>query len=125
MKLLELNIDDKKLVIKRSFFGKESVFIDNKVISQKRTLFGTNHNVEINGTKYELKYTVKDAWKKLLGKPIFQINSEGILVSEHYIKNNSFLRIQFILGLIASYCIYLIVTMIIESAKNGFVFNAH
>ena len=36
--------------------------------------------------KYELKYTIKDAWKKLIGKPTFHINSEGVLISEHYIK---------------------------------------
>lgn len=125
MKLLEFNIDEKKLEIKRNFFGKECVFVDTKLVSKKIALFGTSHNVEIDGKKYELKYTIKDTWKNLTGKPTFQINSEGTLLSEHYIKNSSFLTIQFILGFIIIYCIYLIVMMIIESAKNGFTYNAY
>ncbi|MDY7396993.1 hypothetical protein UMM65_17240 [Aureibaculum sp. 2210JD6-5] len=99
--------------------------MNNKLVSQKRTLFGTNHNIEINGTEYDLKYTIKDAWKRLTGKSVIQINSEGALISEHSIKNRAFLTTQFIIGFILMYCSYLILMMIIESAKNGFVHYAH
>ncbi|MFZ6665186.1 hypothetical protein [Peijinzhouia sedimentorum] len=125
MKLLELIINRKKLEIKRSILGNETVFLDNKLVSRKRTLFGTSHNIEIAGQNYELKYAVKSAWKKLTGQPTFQINSNGVLLSEHNIKNSSFLTIQFLIGLIATYFMYLIIMMIIESAKNGFVYDAH
>jgi hypothetical protein len=125
MKLLELIINRKTLEIKRNIFGNETVLVDNTIVSRKRTLFGTSHSIQIDGQNYELKYTVKHAWKKLTGKPTFEINSNGALLSEHRIKNGSFLTFQFLIGLIATYCFYLIIMLIIESAKNGFVYNAH
>lgn len=125
MKLLESVINGKKLEINRNLFGKEKVFVDGKIVSKKQNFFGSNHNIQIDGKNYELKYTVKDAWKRLTGKPIIQINSNGALVTEKQINNRSYFALQFILGFIVLYSAYLILNMIIESAKNGFVHNAY
>ena len=125
MKLLESVINGKKLEINRNLFGKEKVFVDGKIVSKKQNLFGSNHNIRIDGKEYELKYTVKDAWKRLTGKPMIRINSNGALVTEQQIQNRSYFTIQFILSLIVMYSAYLILNMIIESAKNGFVHHAY
>ena len=125
MKLLEQNIGARKLVVKRSLFGNERVFIDDKLVSQKRTFSGTTHRIEVEGKKYKVTYAVKGAWKKLTGRPVFQISAEGTLLSQHDIQNRSFLTIQFLIGLIVMYGIYLIITMIIESVQRGFVYHAY
>ena len=125
MKLLESFINGKKLEINRNLFGKEKVYVDGKIVSKKQNFFGSNHNIQIDGKNYELKYTVKDAWKRLTGKPIIQINSNGTLLSETQINNRSYFTIQFILSFIIMYSAYMILNMIIESAKNGFVYYAY
>ncbi len=123
MRLLKLIIEGKKLEINRNLFGKETVLVDNEKVSCKRTISGTNHNIEIEGQNYELKYVVKDALKKLTGSPTFQISSNGALVSEHTIKNRSFLTLQFLIGLFLTTCIFLILKMIIKAAQNGFYYE--
>ncbi len=120
MRLLELIIKGKKLEINRTLLGKETVLLDEHIVSQKRTITGSSHKIEIEGQIYELKYIVKNAWKKMTGDPTIQINSEGELLSEHRINNKSFLRLQFFIGLVAMYSTYLIVHKIVEAAQNGF-----
>jgi hypothetical protein len=125
MRLLELIIKGKKLEICRNLLGKETVLIDNKIVSHKQTFSGTSHNIEIEGQNYELKYKVKKRWKGLFGSPTFEINSDGALLSEHEIKNKSFITIQFLIGLIITFCTYLILKMLIEAAQNGFFYNEY
>lgn len=125
MKLLESVINGKKLEVNRNLFGKETVCVDGKIVSKKQNFLGSNHNIQIEGKNYELKYTVKDAWKKLIGKSIIQINSNGTLVTEKPINGRSYFAIQFILGFIVVYSAYIILEMVIESAKNGFVHYAY
>ncbi|SMG51823.1 hypothetical protein SAMN05661096_03822 [Marivirga sericea] len=125
MRLLELNIGGKQLEINRTFWGKETVLLDEHIVSQKRNIIGTSHKIEIAGQIYELKYIVKNAWKKLTGEPTIQINSEGELVSEHKINHKSFLRLQFFIGLVAMYATYLIVHKIVELAQNGFFLHEY
>lgn len=64
MRILELIIGEKKLEINRTLLGKETVLLDKHIVSQKRTITGRSHKIEIEGQIYELKYIVKNAWKK-------------------------------------------------------------
>ena len=125
MRLLELSIEGKKLEINRTLFGRETVLLDEHIISQKRTLTGRGHKIEIEGKIYELKYIVKNTLKKLTGDPTIQINSEGKLLSEHKINNKSFVRLQFFIGLLTMYATYLIVHKIVEMAQNGFFLHEY
>lgn len=125
MKLITLTVDGKNLEVNRTLLGSETVYLDGNLVSKKQTFFGTTHTIEINNKKYNLEYRVKSPWKSLVGKPIFQINSEGVLISENHIENRAFLSIQIFIGFIFTLCCYLILEMIINSAKNGFVFYAH
>ena len=125
MKLIALTVDGKSLEVNRTLLGSETVYLDGNLVSKKQTLFGTTHTIEVNNKKYDLKYRVKNPWKSFVGKPIFQINSEGVLISENHIENRTFLSIQLLIGFIFTFCCYLILEMIINSAKNGFVFYAH
>ncbi|WKK76745.2 hypothetical protein QYS49_05540 [Marivirga salinae] len=125
MRLLELIIEGKKLEINRTLLGKETVLLDEHIVSQKRTITGRSHKIEIDGKIYELKYIVKNALKKLTGEPTIQINSEGKLLSEHKINNKSFVRLQFFIGLLTMYATYLIVHKIVEMAQNGFFLHEY
>jgi hypothetical protein len=125
MKLLKSIIDGKRLEITRSFFGNEKVFINGQLVSQKQNFLGANHRIHFGEKHYELKYTVKDAWKRITGKPVIQINSNGVFISENPIKNRSYFAIQFFVGLTIMYCAYLIIMMLLESARNGFVHYAY
>ncbi|QCE42783.1 hypothetical protein [Psychroserpens sp. NJDZ02] len=125
MKLIEFKIESDIVKIERNFFGNERVFVNELLVSKKRTLFGTNHNIKIGNLDYEIKYTVKDWWKKWTGKPTFLLLSGETVISEYKIKNSMFFSIQFTLSLIVFYGISIIVFAVIDSAKRGFVFNAH
>ncbi len=125
MKLIEFNIGSNTINIQRSFLGTECVYVNQILASKKSTLFGTTHNLKIDGIDYTIKYTVKNWLKKLTGTPTFELVSEGDIVSEYRISNSIFFSIQFILSLIIFYAIGIIFWTVIESAKRGFVFNAY
>ncbi len=125
MKLIEVEIENKNVLIERSFIGKETVFIDNKVVHKKWSFFTTDHNFKINDTDYNIKYVYKNGWKKLIGDPIFQLKSNENVISEYQVKNMPYLFFQFGTGLISTYIAITLLFLIIESAKHGFVFDAH
>ena len=125
MKLIELNIEGKKIEVRSTIYGKEEVLVDDNLVSRKNNFFATNHIIKINGTTYKLTYRVKDAWKKITGKPVIQISSGDTLLSEVYIKNRSFITMQFIIGFITTYCIYSVFIMLLNTAKNGYIYYAY
>jgi hypothetical protein len=125
MKLIEFKVNSNVVKIERNFLGNERVFVNDLLVSKKRTLFGTNHNIKIENLDYTIKYTVKDWWKKWTGKPAFELISGETIISEYRIQNSMFFSIQFILSLILFYGIGIVFWALIESAKRGFVFNAH
>ncbi|MGR7812065.1 hypothetical protein [Lacinutrix undariae] len=125
MKLVEFEIENKNVLIERNIIGTETISIDNEVINKKWNLFNTNHNFKINNAHYNIKYVYNDGWKKFIGKPVFQLNSNKNVISEQQVQNMPYLFFQFGFGLIVTYALISIIFIFIESAKRGFVFNAH
>ncbi len=125
MKLTKFNIGANIIKIERNFLGTEYVYLNDSLSSRKRTLFGTTHNLKIDGIDYSIKYTVKDWFKNWTGKPAFELISGERIVSEHKITNSLFFSMQFMLSLVIFYAISLVLWMFIESAKRGFVLDAY
>ncbi len=125
MKLIEIEIENKNVLIERSFIGKETVFIDDTAVHKKWNFLTTNHNFKINDTDYNIKYVYKDGWKKLIGNPIFQLTSNENIISEYQVKNKPYLLFQFGIGITSTYIAMKLIFLVIESAKYGFVFDAH
>ena len=124
MKLIEFEIQNKKVLLERNLIGTETISVDGEVINKKWNLFSTNHNFRLNNKDYNLKYIYKDGWKKFIGTPIFQISTNENIVSEFQIKNIPYLTFQFGLGLLIAYVAISLLFSFIESAKRGFVFHA-
>lgn len=125
MKLIEFEIQNKKVLLQRNLIGTETISVDGEVINKKWNLFNTNHNFRLNNKDYNFKYIYKNGWKKIIGTPTFQLSSNDSIVSEYKIKNIPYLTFQFGLGLLITYVAISLLFLLIESAKRGFVFDAH
>ncbi|MEP2937558.1 MAG: hypothetical protein ABJM06_09495 [Gilvibacter sp.] len=125
MKLIEFKIENKHVLIERNLIGTETLSIDDKVINKKWNLFTTQHTFKLNDTDYNIEYVYKDGWKKFIGKPIFQLTSNKNVIAEQQVDNKPYLAFQIGLGLIVTYALISLLFIFIESAKRGFVFNAH
>lgn len=60
MRVLKLNLSEEvTLDLFNSIFGKESVFYNGELVSEKRSLFGATHDFEIEENGYWATYSIR------------------------------------------------------------------
>ena len=86
MKFTTVHLENNKIELFNSVFGKETIKVNNKIVSEKRSIFGTVHSfkIEENGTDIECKLAtgfglngvVIDLYKD--GNPIIESPKSGL-----------------------------------------------
>ncbi|MEH6678937.1 MAG: hypothetical protein V7724_00245 [Sediminicola sp.] len=62
MKCAMYQLNNNTLEVFNSFFGKESVFLNGKKVSEKFSIFGEEHHLEIDGDIYGIRPILN--WRK-------------------------------------------------------------
>lgn len=86
MKFTTVHLDNNKIELFNSILGKETIKVNNKIVSEKRSVFGTVHSFKIaeNGkdvtcklaTGFGFNGVVIDLYKE--GKPIIESPKSGV-----------------------------------------------
>lgn len=87
MKFTTVHLDNNKIELFNSILGKETIKVNNKIVSEKRSIFGTVHSFKIaeNGkdvtcklaTGFGFNGVVIDLYKE--GKPIIESPKSGLM----------------------------------------------
>lgn len=93
MKFTTVHLENNKIELFNSILGKEMIKVNNKIVSEKRSIFGTVHSfkIEENGMGVECKLAtgfgfngvVIDLYKE--GKPIIESPKSGLMGIAIYI----------------------------------------
>jgi len=86
MKCAEYYLDNRKIEVFNSIYGKVMVFLDGNKISEKYAIFGSEHFFTLNGNNYSLVLGVNIIQVK--GRS-FEIRKNGIPIplNEHFTLN--------------------------------------
>ncbi|MDO9276714.1 MAG: hypothetical protein Q7T92_14370 [Lutibacter sp.] len=87
MKFTTVHLENNKIELFNSILGKETIKVNDKIVSKKRSIFGTVHSfkIEENGTDVTFKLAtgfgfngvVIDLYKE--GKPIIESPKSGLM----------------------------------------------
>ena len=98
MKYYEFNIESDKIEFHSSYFGKETIIVNGKKVSNKFSLTGTEHKFKINSADFSLitEYVLFNDYKFNL-----HLEKNGKLIDLKFIKLNKRYRfITMIIGLL-------------------------
>lgn len=100
MKYITYTIENQTLEFYNTILGKESVVLNGKKISEKRSFFGTEHYFTIGEDNYSIRpnFDFSSAW--CVG---FKLHKNGLPfnVTKSTVKNNRWLALAFLLSSLA------------------------
>ena len=88
MKYKEYNLNDNKIEFHNSIIGKETVLINNKIISQKYSILGTEHKFSIDGENYQLKSSCE--FIKTIGVKLILLKKGKQIEKDYLMDKNQF-----------------------------------
>ncbi len=125
MKISTFKIENERIEIHQTFLGKETVYINNYSKSSKRGLFNKTHKLLIENKNYEIKYAVKNAWRKLIGQPVYLVLENGNVVDEIIIENRIFKTQQFLISFGIMLLAFTFIKIVLNAIENDFIFFAY